>query len=108
MMASATTCRESRNCWAPASTGCISTKPGSAMHASTRFIANVLPCMASRPITARIGRRCKNLVANLHRQRLRQKAFDADGEDFFIGQFFYARLIETLDVKHHGLGPSIE
>jgi len=52
----------------------------------------------ARRVDVTLEARCKNLVANLDRQRLGQEAFDADGEDFFVGQFFYARLIETLDV----------
>jgi len=43
----------------------------------------------------------ENLVAQLDRLGVRQEVLDAQGEHLFLGQFFYARLIETLDVKHH-------
>ena len=40
-----------RSCWARASTGCISTRPGTAMPGSTRSIATGTPCTAPRRTT---------------------------------------------------------
>ena len=50
--------RARRTCWRRASTGCISTRPGTATPASTRCIATATRCGATRPTIRRTGRPC--------------------------------------------------